>query len=286
MRKNKGFMLSFTKVLCLIALASLAACAPIPIKKDIGSLNFDYMATGASKPTGKVVAIVSPQFAAPERAQATPSKPTLPFGALQTGSLPQPQFNAQDFYEKEYKGRFSTAIMNSTQEIISKKGFTTKGPYAAFEDIPYGDKKDIYLAAVPFLTVYFEQKDTTQYHCKGLVCTDQGEFIVTGEMIYKMIEPLTGQALMARRINLSDFAISKSYIKETESPYPSSSLIGGIIDKATKPEYLRDNTDQMMTQALNEFFKKTMAKIDTFISTEELMSFNNDIEKLKDLKRF
>ena len=281
-------MLSFTKVLCLIALASLAACAPIPIKKEVGSLNFDYTAAGTSKPTGKVVAIVSPQFVASERGnvQANPQpQPTLPFGNLQPQLQSHPQFKAQVLYEMEYKGRFSTAIMTSTQEIISNKGFTTKGPYTSFDDIPYGDKKDIYLAAVPFLTVYFEQNGPT-FSCKGMVCTDQGEFIVTGEMVYKMIEPLTGQALMTRRINLSDFAISKNYIREIENPYPSGSLIGVMIDKATKPESLRDNTDQVMAQALNEFFKKTMAKIDTFISTEELMSFNNDIEKLKDLKRF
>jgi hypothetical protein len=37
---------------------------------------------------------------------------------------------------------------------------------------------------------------------------------------------------------------------------------------------------------LNEFFKKAMAKIDAFVTTEELMSFNSDVENLKGLKRF
>lgn len=267
--------------LCL----AIAGCAThIPVNREVGALDFNYEPASTNKPVGKPVAIVSPQFVAAENNAPTRAENPLLIAqlrAMQGGS----QFQPQMVYQSAYKTRISDSMMASIQEILSKKGFTTKGPYATFDDIPFGDKKTIYLVAMPSLKIYFDQKPE-QLSCRGMVCTDRGVFNVSGELVYKMIEPLTGQALMTKRVNLSDFGITKSYIREFQNRTHSDGLVGTAIDKAMNPEQLRDNTDRVMAEALNEFFKKSMAKVDMFVSTEELLSFQSDIDQLKGLKRF
>lgn len=266
--------------LCL----AIAGCAThIPVNREVGALDFNYEPTSTNKPVGKPVAIVSPQFVAAEN--NTPTRTGNPLLSQVLAMQGSSQFQPQTVYQSSYKPRISDSMMASIQEILSKKGFTTKGPYATFDDIPFGDKKTIYLVAVPSLKIYFDQKPE-QLTCRGMVCTDRGVFNVSGELVYKMIEPLTGQALMTKRINLSDFGIVKSYHREFQNRTHSDGLVGVALDKAMNPEQLRDNTDRVMAEALNEFFKKSMAKVDAFVSTEELLSFQSDIDQLKGLKRF
>lgn len=277
-----------TVAVCVTA-AALSGCAThIPVNREVGNLDFSYQASAKTKATGKSVAIVSPQFVAAEAAAQVSTQPDSRNAlallmAAQTGL--RQTYTPQAVYQATYQQRLGDAMMGAIQEIISKKGFNTKGPYASFDDIPFGDKKTIYLAAVPSLKVYFDAK-SQQFSCSGMVCTDQGVFTVTGELIYKMVEPMTGQAVVTKRINLSDFAISKSYLREFQGRTASDGLVGMAIDRAMKPEQLRDNTDRVMTEALNEFFKKAMTKVDSFVSTEELMSFEGDIAQLKGMKRF
>lgn len=264
------------KLLALAALAVIATgCAThIPVAKEVGTLNLNYQPSESSPLVGKSVGIVSPQFVAAEGGE------DKSFG-FQQNSI----FIPQQVYQTSYKSRLADSMMNAIQEIISRKGFTIKGPYATFDDISFGDKKTIYLAAVPSLKIYFDAK-RENVSCKGMVCVDKGSFTVTGEFIYKMVEPMTGQAVMTKRINLSDFAITKTYVREFQTRTQSEGLIGAALDKALNPDQLRDNTDKAMTEAVNEFFAKAMKKIDGFVSTEELMSFDEDIKQLKGLKRF
>jgi hypothetical protein len=267
-----------------IALAMLAGCAThIPVNRETGSLNFDYTTkTPAGKQNGKPIAIVSPQFVSVESRESQSAQTTIDMILSNSSSS---MYQAQLVYQATYRERLADAMMSTIQEIFSKRGFTTKGPYATFDDIPFGEKKTIYLAAMPSLKIYFDQKRQTS-SCKGMVCTDQGVFTVTGELIYKMVEPMTGQALVTKRINLSDFSITKNYTRDFQNRTQSEGVLGAAMDKALNPEFLRDNTDRVMSEALSEFFQKSMAKIDTFISGEELLSFEQDVAQLKGLKRF
>ena len=265
----------------LVAAFVVAGCATqIPTQRDTGSLKLSYETQKAGVQTGKTVAIVSPHFLAAETGSVNHATAQIFLQRSQN----QP-YVPQAAYELNYKKRLGDAMMNTIQDMVSSKGFKTKGPFASFDDIPFGDKKDIYLVAMPSIKIYFDQKRNSQA-CKGMVCTDNGQFTIGGELIYKMVEPLTGQSLMTKRVNLNEFSITRDYVKEYQVRDQSDGLLGMVLDKAANPESLQDNTDRAMTEALNEFFTKSMSKIDTLVSREELVSFEKDVSQLKGLKRF
>lgn len=281
--------------LAVIALALtvvMSGCATqVPVKRDTGSLNLHYKVAGAAPRTDKTIAIVSPQVTSISgdrpTSSAAPANTLLAALMAQQGVGNAGSFSGQMTFEKSYKNRLNESMYSSLQEIVSSKGFPTKGPFATFDDIPFSDKKSIYLVAVPSLRIFVDQKSENR-ECKnsGMACTDEGTISITGELLYKMVEPLTNQAMMTKRVNLSDFGIQKRYFHQYQLRTRSDGLVGTLFDKALAPTELRDNTDLVMTDAMNEFFQMAMAKIDTFVSQEELLSYEADVAQLKGLKRY
>lgn len=287
---NKQITLSL-KVTAIGLMLSMMGCTTlvIPVNSATGNLNLNYRPGTASHTTGKAIAIVSPEFAgtdAPAASQPTPSLMTV-FGTMVNMPVAQSRFQPQIAYQNTYRPRLKDSMVSGIQEIISNKGFGIKGPYATFDDMSYGDKKDTYLAAVPTLKIYFDAKPQ-QVACVGqaAICTDQGTFTVTGELVYRMIEPLTGQAIMTKRVNLSDFNITRSYFRQYQWRTNMGDFLSYLFAKLSAPASLSDNTDAVMTDAINEFYRKAMTKIDTMVSTGEILSYEGDVRQLKELKRF
>lgn len=244
----------------------LSGCATnIPVHKDTGTLNLSYQTKETGAPTGLTVAIVSPEFAKNAVAQ-------------------EPQ-RTMFIFDGSYKGRLTSAIQSTIEELISKRGFTTKGPFATLDDMNYGDKKSVYLISTPKLTINIDNHTISQ-SCAGMVCTEKGTIQISGELIFKLIEPLTGQSMMTKRIDLTSLTSPKEYIKQQQNNRVEQASLGGMIAKANAPESLQDNTDLVSAEAVNEYYQKAMSKLDVMLSREELLSFQADIAQLKTLKRF
>ncbi|RKZ52532.1 MAG: hypothetical protein DRR00_07965 [Candidatus Parabeggiatoa sp. nov. 3] len=280
--------LTATKFLGMFLLVTfVASCGlklhPIQVKREVGQLNLEYELPHQQRQTQYVIAIVKPEFAEQQAEQGP--RPTSAFEAamLQQAKMNQKEVRlGYDFSKKfhgNYKARLIDAMMDSLQELFSKKGFRTKGPYATFDEITYVDKKTIYLASIPSIKLYFDDK-ITQQACSRKYCTKEGEIQITGELIYKLIEPLTGQTMSNHRINLSNFGISRTYKHQhlTES--------GDIGTLSDDHPVLLTNTDKVLVEAINEFFAKAMDKLHKLISREEIISFAGDVKQLKKTKRF
>lgn len=275
----------------------LCACStPLSVDKQFGNLNFNYPIKYQEPRSQQTIAIVSPEFVAIDSAAASSSRPSYsnnPMFALYKAQLTQMAqmtgTNERDSFSgafaKSYKSRLKDAMKESLLEIISRKGFLMKGPYNSFDDITFIDKKSIYLASIPSISISFDEKQT-KVQCYRLYCSEEGQFQITGEMTYKLVEPLTGQSIMNRRINLSDFNISKSYVRQYQVKQGSNDVVGTAMDRASKPDKLTDNTDKALVDAINEFFALAMGKLDQFISREEILSYSNDVDQLKGLKRY
>lgn len=278
----------------LFLCALLGACAtPLSVDKQFGNLNLNYPVKYQEPRSQQTIAIVSPEFAAIDSTAASSSKPGSsenPMLALYRAQMAQmigkdERDSFGGAFSRNYKTRLKNAIKESLLEIISRKGFLMKGPYNSFDDITFTDKKSIYLASIPSIGISFDEKQTN-VQCYRLYCSEEGQFQITGEMTYKLVEPLTGQSIMNRRINLSDFNISKSYVRQYQIKQGSRDLVGTAVDRASAPDKLTDNTDKALVDAINEFFTLAMSKLDQFISREEILSYSSDVDQLKGLKRY
>jgi len=279
------------KAIITIALISsfFTGCSTkIPVQKEVGVLNLKSKEFKQLNRTDHVIAIVSPIIAAESavaKAQNQASMSPLAQIVLQKYKNSAVNYDFYGSFTQSYAKRLKEALENSISEIISAKGFKLKGPYAVFDDITYQDKKLIYLALVPKVDFSIDNKIIKKdYH--RLYAHTEGVIQIGGSVVISMVEPLTGQIFLKRRINLSDFNIQEPYIYEVQTKMVSGSLTGSAIDKATAPDKLIDTTDVALTKAINKFYEKTIEKIDTYIDRDEILSFEKDILKLKGLKRF
>jgi neuraminyllactose-binding hemagglutinin len=286
MHKKISLVLAFFAATLL-----LAGCKATPkTQKEVGSVNLNYEVGSKSKNTGKTIAIVSPSFKAIQDGRSAVS--TRNYGTSE---------NVVDFNSmlyNNYKRRLVSAMSDGFNEIVISKGFKITGPFSSFDDITYTDKKSTYLAFIPDLDIYIDQKPVSR-KCSASdnYCEDVGTIEISGSLNLKLIEPMTEQAFLSKRINLSEVSTRRDYVKRFYIDGPQQGLIGmalkSAVDAATsaagkesseKP-YV-DNTDKVLADALNEFYSKAMKKVDRYISTEEIMSFENDVNNVKKLKRF
>jgi neuraminyllactose-binding hemagglutinin len=179
----------------------------------------------------------------------------------------------------------SKALSVGLSEIITKKGFKLKGPYQAYDDITYRDKKMIYLAIVPKMeinigkTIQNRKSHKLYYHEEGIIN-------MSGSLILSVDEPMTGQTFIKKRISLHDLNIQEPYIFEEQTSYGDGSLIGKALDSLNADKILQNNLEVAKASALTKFYKNAMSKIEQYLDREEMISFKEDILKLKGLKRF
>ena len=280
-----------TALICFLLSSVLSGCATvIPIEKSPGTLNLQSKSWSKSQPVKNVIAIVSPKVTSNSvvaRAQTQAPVSQNPFAAMmmQRMNTQNIDFNFNSAFSTNYSVSLNKALESSISEVVTSKGFKLKGPYSVFDDITYQDKKRIYLALVPEFDFSINRKIINQKkhrlytHTKGIIQ-------IGGSLTVSMMEPMTGQVFIKRRINLSDFNIEEPYIREKQTHRGGNGLIGTALDKGTAPDKLIDTTDVALTNAVNAFYVKAIDKIYSYIDKEEILSFNEDVLKLKGLKRF
>lgn len=260
----------------LLSMLLFSACAPVKeVRKEVGTLNLNYsFPDGELNKTNFAIAIVSPDF----------------IDKKFSNNADASDFNVR-FY-KDYAERLKIAFTSAFQELISKKGFNIKGPFASFDDLTYNEKKEAYFSLVPTMNVTIENLNT-QWRVDSGVYTREGVIQISGELRLDFIEPMTREKILVQRINLSSFNIKKPFKSQTKFGQPQNlteSIIYSLkssIDSAFKPsEELEDTSDKALADACNEFFKKSMERIWEFVSTEELLRYRDQVRGLKALKRF
>jgi len=255
----------------IVAMSMSGCTAPTPklqSEKSVGVLSFKY-AFGKQQPRmSKKIAIVAPRFSDIEARTNSRSN----FNHLM---IP-------------YQKRLSKAMSSGFEELILNKGFTIGGKYRTFDDMTYPQRKSTYMSLVPTIEINIDKKVTASDSHMSYT-TEKGIMQVSGELVIKMIEPLSKQMFITKRIDLSDLEISKEYVYEAKrisKPSKSSGgLVGSLLDSALKgattPDNFNDNTDKVLTEALSEFYTKAMGKIDKYISQEEVLALDKDVMSAK-----
>jgi neuraminyllactose-binding hemagglutinin len=252
----------------------MSGCIPAPApqatsKQDVGTLSFKYTFKNKKARVNKKIAIVAPKFS--------------DISARKTEGA---NFNA---LLGDYMGRLSKAMSSGFEELILTKGFTIGGKHKTFDDMTYPERKSTYMSLVPTIEITIDKKVTSQDKHMSYY-TEKGIMQVSGELIVKMIEPLSKQMFISKRIDLSDLDIKKEYTYENKliskkSGSSGGGLIGSLLDSAIKgattPDKMSNNMDKVLTEALNEFYTKAMGKIDKYISQEEILALEKDVNSAK-----
>lgn len=282
---------------CISSVFLLSACGSTPqAKREVGSINFAYQPSETLESTNKTIALVSPTYKTNdiEKGNAGQANSLLAMAMQQRQAVNNQRMIQFQQFLPQYENRLISSMDASFNEIVINKGFKLSGPYQTFDDITYGDKKTSYLALTPDVDVYIDQK-RVNFECVASknYCEDIGTVQIGGSLTIKLIEPMTKQTFLSKRINLSEISKPRDYVKRTYYKGPQQGLlasaVGAAIDAATDDGVVKplvDNTDKVLADALNEFYANAMQKVDTYLSREEILSFEEDVTKVKNLKRF
>jgi len=254
----------------------------IPVKNEVGQLNLQTEPLKQQPFTNKVIAIVDPQFNYKENQINTQSQQNPLYYYSRMNFL---VFSPAKYFKTHYEQRLAQALETELENVLIKKGFKIKGPYQSFDDITYQDKKSIYLALIPKINLDIK-KVSTQRNCTSLYCTEKGQIMFGGDVIITLVEPLTGQVFMKKRINLSDANIVEPYIMQYQIRTTTGDVVQDALAKAKAPKVLINNTDKAMVDGINKFYKYAVAKIRKYLDREEILSYQKDVEQLKKLKRY
>jgi hypothetical protein len=285
MKAEKVLMTAIT----LLLLFSILGCgSSSSVQKDRGQLNLAYEFKAVKEerkdyPIGIVKADIPPASKVNQQQQI---QNPLIAAALQKQNLQQailpPPETILALYSNELKLKLSSGI----EELITRKGFNIIGPYDSFEDITFRDKQKTFMTLIPKLNILPENKITSsESNSLTKVTRTTGIIQVGGDYVIDFVEPLTREKLLSKRINLSDLGIQKEYISERQVG-TSSGVIGMALQAAASSQTYTDNYDKAVTEAINEFYTKSMGKLEIFIESDEIISYKEEVAKLKGLKRF
>lgn len=263
----------------------LSSCAStIPVKRVTTQLNLETPQVEEQPKTKKIIGIVSPSFK--YKTYSLEQQKQVPFILSSTrAALSRYRFSPSQYFKEYYEDKLKKALQTAIQEILIKKGFTLKGPYETFDDITYQDKKKIYLTLIPEINLDIK-KVVEENKCNNLYCSEKGKLYFGGDVTVTLIEPLTRQVFMKKRINLSDANIVEPYTYQYQINNRNKDLITDLVSKATAPKELIDSRDKAMAEGINRFYKYAVSKLNKYLDREELLSFEKDVEQVKHLKRF
>ncbi len=191
-----------------------------------------------------------------------------------------------NFYSKVLKS-FSHSVGSGLDQILVAKGMTTKGPYESLDEMPYPDKKGSNLVLTE--TVLFQMTEEEKggageayYSINGrqmLCAVRDGKLTVEAWLNYEMREPLSGEKMWIKKLDLGTFERNyqvgvERVSKSSGDPWTPVVWINGDVVFNTKGD--------AFAYALGEIYPQIMDKAWTFINTEELLDMMGKIRELRD----
>jgi hypothetical protein len=245
---------------CLLALLSVFGCftpqqASVPQVKATFTFDYTPKQTAKSGSVGMVVALLKPYYATAFQESAS--------NELFTG--------------------FSTALGNDVEELIVGKGFTMKGPFQAFDEMIFEDKKRTDIAiqieiSPQFTAAEGDWKSKLNFALVGgsyTTWTYTGKVSLIGKINLSGVEPLTREKIWSKSVSIPHV---ENISIQTSNKYPQP-LNGYEI-------YHDPGVYNAVGKALNAQYEGIMDKVAAHFNADEFMTLKNQIKELKSKKGF
>jgi hypothetical protein len=269
------------KLLCLystaiVMLGSINGCVtpyvppPLPQSAWGDHYAFSYQPTGETKPAASAhvtIAVVNPFYKVEDSVLAT------------------------ELYRKIGKG-LSASMGADLDKILISKGLTTTGPFPSLDEITYSNKKDAALTLAPQVFITMEIKDSGPPRQIGDPMTamtgaaqraDQAFVMnVTGWISFSMQEPLSGQKMWIKKLELDPVTVQGIFSTESiPQVTPAGFLTPSVVTGYTAGKILYDGRPDAMADALKQIYPVVMSQFEKYIDTDELAQLK---EKGKEIR--
>ncbi|WP_457600436.1 hypothetical protein [Hydrogenivirga sp.] len=196
------------------------------------------------------------------------------------------------FVKGELPDNFKRNLARSMEAILLNKGYSVTGPYKSYDEMTYGEKKEVDFVLLPQIELYSEivaQKCDTKRPFTGpagisiskgeVKC--EGAVRFAGQLSFVLLEPLTKEKVYIKGVDFKTREIPFSVVVE----YAQHSAAGSAYQMAMQNMYaaIESAKNKALEEAYNQFlemFEKYMPE------GEEALALKKQVEELKKLKRF
>ena len=172
-----------------------------------GRLSFaiGLLAAGACTPPGRTApaaAEYSPTFAFAPPASAAPGSAGVTFAIVNASYSSREAWTQTPLF-----GSFSAHLSSDFQQVLSARGFTTRGPYRSYDEMTYPDRQSTDLTLQPILEVTFAAGNLTAHSKFQLIgpntCRLSGTLTVAGRVTLAINESLSNERMWFRSIDIA-----------------------------------------------------------------------------------
>lgn len=251
---------------CLVAtLGFILACAtptpaptPLPTSRWGGSYNFSFQPPQSAPPASVKINIVVVQ---PERERDSVLVDKL--------------------YTRVGRG-FSRSMGVDMDKILISKGMTSIGPYATLDDVTFPDKKaaDLTLAPRVFLNTdtRFTQSYNKSYDGIGYI---EKPFVmrISGWVSYEMREPLSGQKMWVKRLDLDEREVRG--VETHEAIAVRRDQYGNVL-QWSEGQVKFSGREDALADALAAYYPEIMRRAWTYLDPSEMLDLKEKTKEIRD----
>jgi hypothetical protein len=245
MKKGFGFL-----VVSMLLIMGCGSIKPVAVAKQTFTFDYTPKVSNKSGSVGMVLSFIQPYYA-----------------------------NTFSSSGVELFRSFRQALGNDIEELIISKGFTLKGPYQAFDEMVFEDKKrtdvTIQIEIVPDFTSSEGSWKESYIPLIGSSFSYSGKTSLVGKINLTGIEPMTNEKIWSKSVlipKVENILIQTS--GKYTRPLESSEL------------YQDAGVYNAIGKALQEQYAGIMDKVAAHFNPEEFSSLKNQIKELKSKKGF
>lgn len=182
---------------------------------------------------------------------------------------------------KNFAKGFGRSMAADLDRVFTTKGLTVSGPFSAFDEITYPDKKSAHFAFTPELFITADVKPgplyfNGDYHSKSITME------IRGQMILELREPLSNQKLWVKRIELEPRTVT------CQECYANSRQIGpqGYYVDMPMDRVVFDGKQDAVADYMAAQYSDVMQRTWTYIDTDELTALLASVKEIRDAKRY
>ncbi len=190
---------------------------------------------------------------------------------------------ADSMYAKVGRG-FSKSMGVDLDKVIVAKGMTAIGPYDSLDDVTYPDKKgaDITLAPRVFLTTETKYGDQVHREYQGVGHLSRPFTMKIGGWVsYEMREPLSGQKLWVKKLELEERQVNDTEIYEAVALRRDQY---GNVTQWGDGKLVYSGREEALANAMKAYYPTIMEKAWTYLNTDEIGDLKDKAKEIRERK--
>lgn len=178
-------------------------------------------------------------------------------------------------FREQYQEKLEAALGRDIAALMAARGVEPTGDYPSYEALDAGERESVMLASVPTATLAF-LRTVEEKNCSEGRCTMRGEIRIEGQVLYQLVEPVSGTTVAIRRMNVWSMQLAEPYVLESFKNPPGLWTQTRLWLGLAPP--LEDTREDALVAALDQFYTKTMHGVDLMVGYDQLKTFADNIK--------